>query len=280
MEAGLSAFKNAFSERVKSNNKQNITKPPEKRSKARAVSKMTGAAAEMWQSLEKILPNSLQLAKPANCPGLMCDPCYLGVEAGNIACGGEPDYVASLRLVMEGTRTFIAAPISSMYEVFGAEEPSVYWKKFLDVSAEDVANLQATNCLFQVTCGKGEMRYLPYGWIFGEKVLDDQDVIGFTVRGLCRSDGERALSEVQLIRKLLVQHKKEEKNLPSIFEQTSKICSEIAAAALKSKAPVPEADATQEGADKEAAKEEEEEASPNGKGKGNNAGKGQAQAAA
>lgn len=216
MEAGLAAFKTAFAERVKANTKQNITKPPEKRSKARAVSKMTGAAKEMWQNLEKTFPNSLQLINLANCPGLMCDPCYLGVEAGNVACGGEPEYVASLRLVMEGARTFIAAPVTSMYEVFGAEEPSVYWKKFLDASIEDVAKLGKTNCLYQVTCGKGEMCYLPYGWIFCEKVLGDEDMVGFTVRGLCKGDGERSFSEVQLIRKLMSQHKKDEKNLPTI----------------------------------------------------------------
>ena len=49
MLAGLNSFKVAFAERVKANIKQNVTKPPEKRSKARAVSKVTGAAVEMWQ---------------------------------------------------------------------------------------------------------------------------------------------------------------------------------------------------------------------------------------
>lgn len=220
MLAGLNSFKVAFAERVKANIKQNVTKPPEKRSKARAVSKVTGAAVEMWQNLEKTFPPCLQLAKM---DGLMCEACYLGVESGNIACGGEPDYMASLRLVVEGTRTFVAAPITAMSAAFGPLEPSQYWKKFMDISADSLADLESTGRLYQVTCGKNEMCYLPSGWIFGERILDSQDMIGFTVRGLSQSEVTQCLGELELLQKLLNQNKKEEKGLPILLDTIGRI---------------------------------------------------------
>ena len=235
LDAGLNGFKNAFAERVKNNAKQNIAKPPEKRSKARAALKMSGPASEMWQSFEKSFPPSLQFKK---LDGLMCEPCYLGVEAGNVGCGVEPDYMASLRLVLEGTRTLIAAPVSALNTVFGAMEPSLYWKKFMDASIEELGELEKTGQLYQATYGKHELCYLPTGWVFGERILDAKDMIGFTVRGLCQMETKSCYSEIQLIRKLLQQSQKEEKGLPAILEALEHIRTNLEAAAAAA-APKP-----------------------------------------
>lgn len=266
MEVGLNSFKTAFAERVKANNKQNITKPPEKRSKARAVSKVTGAAVEMWQNMEKTFPPCFQLTK---IDGLMCEPCYLGVEAGNMACGGEPDYMASLRLVVEGTRTFVAAPITAMSAVFEPLEPSQYWKKFMDISAEDLVHTQATGRLYHVTCGKNEMAYLPSGWIFAERILDCQDMVGFTIRGLSQVEVNQCEEELQLARKLLNQHQKEEKGLSILVENIGIIRAkeQEKAAAAAAVAATPAAEAVSP----DAAKAIPASAGKTGKGKGGKA---------
>eukprot|EP00435_Cladocopium_sp_Y103_P037945 s774_g10.t1 len=266
MEAGLNSFKAAFAERVKANNKQNITKPPEKRSKARAVSKVTGAAVEIWQNMEKTFPPCFQLTK---IDGLMCEPCYLGVEAGNMACGGEPDYMASLRLVVDGTRTFVAAPITAISAVFGPMEPSQYWKKFMDISAEDLVHTEATGRLYQITCGKNEMAYLPSGWIFAERIMDCQDMIGFTIRGVSQAEVNQCYEELQLARKLLNQHQKEEKGLPILVENISMIRAkeqEKAAAAAAVAAPAAAAEVSPD-----TAKAMPASAGKTGKGKGGKA---------
>lgn len=74
--------------------------------------------------------------------------------------------------------------------------------------------IEKSERLYQVTYSKGEVCYLPpAGWISCERVLHDKDLIGFVLRGVSSFDKDKAYSELQLARKLLVAAAKDDKAL-------------------------------------------------------------------
>ena len=122
----------AFAEKVKKTEKENVSKPPDKRVKSRAASKCSGEVEAIWGSFWGELPSKLRFSVAIpECTSAA--PQFLGVQAGAVACGAEPDGLASWRLVLEGTRTVVAAPVAAMADIFGHQDPSKYWKLLLDI---------------------------------------------------------------------------------------------------------------------------------------------------
>ena len=108
MVAGIGSFKAAFAEKVKKTEKENVSKPPDKRVKSRAASKCSGEVEAIWGSFCSKLRFSVAIPECTSAA-----PQFLGVQAGAVACGAEPDGLASWRLVLEGTRTVVAAPVAA-----------------------------------------------------------------------------------------------------------------------------------------------------------------------
>ena len=211
MVAGIGSFKAAFAEKVKKTEKENVSKPPDKRVKSRAASKCSGEVEAIWGSFWGELPSKLRFSVAIpECTSAA--PQFLGVQAGAVACGAEPDGLASWRLVLEGTRTVVAAPVAAMAAIFGHQDPSKYWKLLLDIDQVNLDKIVGCGGLHSVTYGQNEMCYLPCGWIFCEKIMSDKDMIGFVHRGLTLRDHE-AYTELQRLRKLLASCKKDDAHL-------------------------------------------------------------------
>ncbi|CAJ1382744.1 unnamed protein product [Effrenium voratum] len=209
MAAQSTAFKTAFAEKIKAMARSNMSKPPEQRTKARAAAKLSQEALDAWSAFESVLPAELILgAVPGSTPSPTAGlPSHLGIQAGSVAAGAETDWLASIRLLTAGTRTLVIASLSKLVQVFGRCEPSSLWKRFLDMTPKEAAELGRVGALQAVTHGPQELLYLPCGWIFAEKVMDNADLAGFVVRGVTAKD-THAFSELTLLNNMLTEHSK------------------------------------------------------------------------
>ncbi|CAE7788534.1 unnamed protein product [Symbiodinium sp. CCMP2592] len=167
---------------------------------ARAACKMQAEAAAVWSSFVGYLPKMLE-----NVEGCECGPFHVGVQGGNVATASEADYMASIRVATQGSRTVIAIPMSLASHVFGNHEPTVLWSRFMNASVQEINQLaegRHGRQMFAITHGVGDVLYLPAAWIFAEKVNAQNDMLGMLARGLVLKD-HQAITELGLVFKLL-----------------------------------------------------------------------------
>ena len=213
MKTGIASFKVAFQERIKKSEKDNATKAPEKRSKARAASKLAGEVSVAFSSFFQDIPSGLRLGVPLEgFAATSTAPQFWGVQNGAMVAGAEPDGLASCRLILQGTRMVLASSVQSLCELFGALEPSMFWKYLMEIKKEDLEKLTANKGLYSATYSAGEMYYLPAGWVFCERVLQGEDLVGLLQRGLTTED-QHTYTQLQVIRKCLTVGKKDDTNV-------------------------------------------------------------------
>ena len=199
LRAAAAQFATAFASHAKSQERARIMKAPDSRPKARAACKMQAEAAAVWGRFQGTLPNIMEVVE-----GCACNPFHVGVQNGSVAASCEGDYLASFRIAATGSRTILAIPMSLACRVFGNQSPSALWGKFMNATANDIAELtkglgSRNSFMYTVTHGPGDIFYLPAGWVFVEKITAQTDMLGMFVRGLVLKDAE----ELGMVRKLL-----------------------------------------------------------------------------
>ena len=125
-----------------------------------------------------------------------------GLAGGSVMSGAEQEQLASLRLVLRGNRTLLCSPVSDVLQLMAEcgipsktqKDASAVWSFYMDLS-EQLAQkmLEGGGKIFQCTQGPGDMLYLPYGYVFAEKV-GDADCLGVVLRGLVSSANDPGAS--------------------------------------------------------------------------------------
>lgn len=221
----MKTFETAFASHIKTVEKNNLTKPPEQRIKARAASKFMGQGLVIWNDFSKqFFPGMV-----SQDPDLPCDVCHIGVQAGAVTSAAEKAWVGSWRVSTVGTRTVVAVAAHTMQECFGSMNPVKYWDKLLSFGsvAEDEFQDGASSDLFFKnlfvgTLGPKEFLWLPAGWIFAENVMAGKDLQGVMMRGVHPRNAS-ALNELLLIQKLIKNNPplKEDLDLNKVIEHLS-----------------------------------------------------------
>eukprot|EP00435_Cladocopium_sp_Y103_P054893 s381_g18.t1 len=183
----------------------NAQKPVDKRTKSRAAAKISGdAGTEVLEIFKKFfLRQGLNPAHEGQCE--LCEPYHFGVQGPGFSCtgaamkcgsvmsGAEQEQLASLRLVLRGTRTVLCSPVSDVLNLMNEcgiplktqMDSSAVWSFYMDLS-EQMAQKMVDDGgkLFQCTQGVGDILYIPCGYVFAEKIGLDADCSGFVLRGL------------------------------------------------------------------------------------------------
>lgn len=213
------SFQNAFSSHVKSVEKTNLSKAPDKRQKARAASKVLGEAAILINDFVKKM---LETDFPCLVPELACDLSHCGVQAGSITAAAEKAWLGSLRIGISGTRSILAMSVSEMQKLIGPKSPETYWDYLLRPGKDGHDEKKMVSQMFSATVGPHDVLWLPAGWIFAESVMEDVDFHGLMYRGLIqKNDG--AFNELQLVRKLLTAENKQDADLSAAVAHVSKL---------------------------------------------------------
>lgn len=213
------SFQNAFSSHVKSVEKTNLSKAPDKRQKARAASKVLGEAAILINDFVK---KTLETDFPCLVPDLACDLSHCGVQAGSITAAAEKAWLGSLRIGISGTRSILAMSVSEMQKLIGPKSPEAYWDYLLHPGKDGHDEKKMVSQMFSATVGQHDVLWLPAGWIFAESVMEDVDFHGLMYRGLIqKNDG--AFNELQLVRKLLTAENKQDADLSAAVAHVSKL---------------------------------------------------------
>ena len=194
-------FASAFASHVKANDKANIAKPPDRRTKARAASKVQGqASVRLMDAFSGLFGDLLATAVPE----MNLEVCHIGVQAGSVTAASEKGWCASVRLSSVGTKTIALIPASKMHELAGDLNPTSFWDMVLHPEKtafeDDLLKGVVTG-----TAGPFDLIWLPAGWIFAENVMGDSDLHGLCFRGFTAKNSA-ALSEVKLVQKLLTSH--------------------------------------------------------------------------
>lgn len=231
IKQSVDSFDAAFARHVKSNEKSNMTKPPEARSKMRAASPLFSAEAfDAWASF--CTSNLMADMVPQEVRAIGKSVCHVGVQAGASTGAAEKGWQASLRLSISGTKTILACSAETAVATFGVMDPTAMWQKFLQMSPEDVQRMvdlpRKEITLWAGTVGPNEMFYLPAGWMFAESVLPKADCMGILCRGVVNEGS--AYNQLQAVRKLLSSVKKNDAELEAVV---------AAVAALEKKALAP-----------------------------------------
>lgn len=208
IHGAIGGFTTAFTTHVKNNDKANLAKAPEKRSKARAASKVSGPAA---MRLADAFKNSLGDLLPVPVPDANMELSYFGVQAGSVTASSEKGWSGSLRLATSGTKTILCLAASTMHGFAGNVNPATYWDTLLNV---DKTSYEAdlVKALYAGTLGPLDALFLPCGWLFAESVMGDGDLCGFAFRGVSSRNNE-SYNELQLVRKLLHAHNRSDSEL-------------------------------------------------------------------
>ena len=208
IHGAIGGFTTAFTTHVKNNDKANLAKAPEKRSKARAASKVSGPAA---MRLADAFKNSLGDLLPVPVPDANMELSYFGVQAGSVTASTEKGWSGSLRLATSGTKTILCLAASTMHGFAGNVNPATYWDTLLNV---DKTSYEAdlVKALYAGTLGPLDALFLPCGWLFAESVMGDGDLCGFAFRGVSSRNNE-SYNELQLVRKLLHAHNRSDSEL-------------------------------------------------------------------
>jgi len=217
IKQSVDSFDAAFARHVKSNEKSNMTKPPEARSKVRAASPLFSAEAnDAWASF--CTSNFMAHMVPEEVGAVGKSVLHVGVQAGASTGAAEKGWQASLRLSISGTKTILACSAETAIATFGVMDPTALWQKFLQMSPEDVqrmVDLQRKEItLWAGTVGPNELFYLPAGWMFAESVLPKADCMGILCRGVINEGS--AYNQLQAIRKLLSSVKKNDAELDAV----------------------------------------------------------------
>ena len=223
MKQSVDSFDAAFARHVKSNEKSNMTKPPEARSKVRAASPLFSAEAnDAWASF--CTSNLMAHMVPEEVGAVGKSVVHAGVQAGASTGAAEKGWQASLRLSISGTKTILACSAETAIATFGVMDPTAMWQKFLEMRPEDVQRMvdlprkEAT--LWAGTVGPNELFYLPAGWMFAESVLPKADFMGILCRGVINEGS--AYNQLQAIRKLLSSVKKNDAELEAVVAALGK----------------------------------------------------------
>lgn len=200
--AGAAAgFAAAFANHVKSNDKANIAKPPERRTKARAASKIQGqAAVRLMDAFSGLFGDFL----PSPVPEMNLEVCHIGVQAGSVTSASEKGWSASVRVSSTGTKTIALIPASKVHELAGDLNPTSFWDMVLHPEKTAFEG-DLLKCLLTGTAGPFDLIWLPAGCIFAENIMEDSDLHGLCFRGFTAKNSA-ALSEVELVQKLLTSH--------------------------------------------------------------------------
>jgi len=219
LKQSMESFEGAFNRHVKGNEKNNLTKAPESRSKVRASAPLCSLDAHAaWDNLcETLLIPDLVPKEVIGCGGKPV--VHIGVQAGSNTAASEKGWQASLRLTYTGTKTVLACSATSAIAIFGSVDPGQLCQKMLDMTAEDVLRMVALPdgaTLWAGTVGPHELFYLPAGWLFAESVLPKCDHMGILCRGIVAKD-DACLDHVHEAGKLFSLAKKTDADLDSVL---------------------------------------------------------------
>ena len=111
--------------------------------------------------------------------------------------GSETDQMASLRCLLQGTRTVVCASyddvITTMQSMGIAKskcDPRSAWHFFMNMDQASVKKLVETGPLYHVTQGAGDAIYLPAGYVFAEKISAKEDCLGCVARFLVTHEND------------------------------------------------------------------------------------------
>ena len=214
----MNGFQAAFSAHVKNNEKQNVAKAPDKRTKARAASKVQGQAALRFN--EAFLGFLGLDLFPQQVPDLGLEVSHIGVQAGSVTGASEKGWVSSLRFSSTGTKSFVCISAEKMNTLIPDKSPVTFWETLSHpekCNCED-ALLEAS---YVATVGPHEVAYLPAGWVFVESIMDDCDLLGVAFRGHVVRNTE-AYNQIQLIRKLYAHHGRADDHLEAFVSFVGK----------------------------------------------------------
>ena len=126
----------------------------------------------------------------------------LGLAGGSVMSGAEQEHLASLRLVIRGNRTLLCSSVADVLQLMDEcgiptktqKDPSAVWSFYMDLTEQMATRmLEGGGKIFQCTQGPGDLLYLPYGYVFAEKV-GDADCLGMVQRGLVSSANDPGAS--------------------------------------------------------------------------------------
>ena len=179
-----------FAAKVKSVQKQEISKPPEQWPKTRACSRMAAAAGgEARQVLESTMgvwPTRRSWcgwqrpAVPLERTGREHD----GWPRARLLGKRQADYGGRLDDRLRALQRHIADG--------GPEDVA---RELLESDADSLAKVK--DLLWSITQRQGELVYIPVGWILAEKVMDRKDIAGFLCRGISGHDAKSALNHLK-----------------------------------------------------------------------------------
>ena len=208
VRGAIDGFASAFSTHVKSNDKANLAKSPEKRVKARAASKVTGqAAVRLLDAFKASLGDLL----PVPFPDCNMELSHIGAQSGAIIAASEKGWSGSMRFSIGGTKTMVCLAASTMHGFAGHVSPSTFWELLLKADKTSYEE-DLVKSLYAGTIGPFDAVFLPCGWLFAESVMEDGDLLGLACRGVSPLNNE-SYNELQLVRKLLTAHNRSDEEL-------------------------------------------------------------------
>ena len=141
IKQSVDSFDAAFARHVKSNEKSNMTKPPEARSKgAGSFSFVLSRGPTMLGQVSALAISWLHMV-PEEVGAVGKSVLHVGVQAGASTSAAEKGWQASLRLSISGTKTILACSAETAIATFGVMDPTALWQKFLQMSPEDVQRM-------------------------------------------------------------------------------------------------------------------------------------------